>query len=159
MVLCLQDQDDRMKENADSLLIGQSTQIGELDGGDLTVNRCPVNGHDNLTAYWIGDEGYLASYVIVQPMQFQTHSFSEVVYAFTIAPCRRQGMHKMLLEHAGRQNPLLSDRNGMTESAFHSWQRANPSGLRWFDMQSGEYVDSNDVPNDQQFSKDPEAAR
>lgn len=137
-----------------ALLSTNSQRVGQVgDCSDLSIWMCGVNEHPNAIGYWIGCLPNFHAFLIVQPLTLGGRPTLEAIRGWVAPESRGQRLFSHLMRIAARKGqPLVGDRNGMTEKAHIAWKNASGFTRAYFDTETNQFVDEAKVPTEDQFT-------
>jgi hypothetical protein len=134
-----------------ALLSHHSERVGEYKG--LPIWKCGVNQRPNAIGYWIGNLPEFYSFLVVEPITLGGVSVLEAVRGWSDPERRGHGLFSTLLRTATREGvSLVSDRDGMTESAHTAWIRASGFSRKYFDTKENQMAEIESVPPEDRFT-------
>lgn len=126
----------------------------------MSVFACRVNGRPQATAYWIGSlPDFFSAYFVVEPLALIGLYGRQAVRAWTDKNYRKRGLFQLLMRLASRENPLISDRDGMTDDAHSAWMANQEYLHRYYDQHRNRLVDVDFVPAEERFTESPAGRR
>lgn len=160
--------DDALRSQFGSFDYASSTTIGQSHAmPGFSLHRCAIRGIANAvglwTGLWVGPDGEYGAYLALKPIAYGNIAGFEAFRAWTDPCFRRRGLAAELLTCAVRQcGPIITDREGMTQGAFHLWHKVGQSGavtLDYLDAEHGRIVPQQPIPADDLFSPWPNSDR
>ena len=134
-----------------ALLSKNSEQVGEHSG--FPIWKCGVNERPDAIGYWIGRLPEFYSFLVVEPMTLGGESVLEAIRGWSDSERRGSGLFSTLLRTATRGGQsLVSDRDGMTSSAYEAWIHASGFSRKYFDTKVNQMVEVDDVPVEDRFT-------
>lgn len=148
-------------ESAGAIDRATSRQIASVEGFDegLAYWRGPVNGEAESVAFWLGTQAVVYGYRVVRPFHLPRLIGYQSVRSWVASDIRAQGIGRRLLGFAAQDGPLVSDWEGMTESAYRSWTRAPGYERAFYDTTRYLLLPEAQVPIEERFAATPEARK
>lgn len=164
MVLRIDDRDnEKMEEDfANGLNWRKSKEISQLSVEQvLYLYQCSTNPPLTGTGFWIGnlESDVLTSYLIIKPLSMPGFSGNQAVRAWTDPLDRAKGFSAILLAHATKSGPLITDFLGMTTLAWNSWAKVKEVERCWYDLTRQQYVSELQVPKNEMYSEQSVSSR
>ncbi|MBE0589006.1 MAG: hypothetical protein IH617_13285 [Hydrogenophaga sp.] len=152
-----------MVDHARDLQLGASKLIqANAFGEGVGIWKCKTHTQGGI-GFWVGYKSgtsiELYSYLALFHRDLGGHQVLEGKKAWTEPMWRRKGLGRALLRTAAAVAPLLTDTDGMTESAYHLWYTEPGLSRQWWDTQDSCFADDSAVPATDRFDHFDSASR